>query len=178
MAKDTFKILEDAFEDSSKLKIWWYAFRLLILRLLIFTIALTATLFFSTISVVFSFFYYTITFKWTTGMIRFSEYIYQGALSIDQTGNVMCQDVFNHTMVKRKLKYHKFGDEDDTISYCLAVNQKEKTLSLFGKFWCWFLNTVDSKGGGHMYKALENKIKKDLEAFNRLKAGNHIQPCK
>ena len=73
-------------------------------------------------------------------------------------------------MVKRNQNYHDFGEEDDTISYCIAMNNKKGTLSRFGKFWAWFLDTVDPSDGGHLYKTLEMKIKKDTEACDRVSA--------
>ena len=101
-------------------------------------------------------------------MWKFANYVYKVALAVDQLGNVTCQDIFNHTLVKTKKDFHAFGDEDDTISYCLAMNQKKDTLSKFGKFWAWFLDIVDSKNGGHMQKTLKMKIKRDTEACQRL----------
>ena len=137
----------------------------LLLRILLLIIAVVATVFFSLISLVVSVIYNLVTFKWVTGLRYYSNYIYQTALSVDQLGNVTCQTVFNLTMVKRKMEFHPFGEEDDTISYCIAMNNKKGTLSRFGKFWAWFLNFVDKD---HLKKSIQNKYLRDLEAWKRV----------
>lgn len=153
-----------------KLELFFKALGFLLHRLFIFILATSATLFFSILSILYTFIKYTITLKWTSGIIKFGQYVYQCALSTDQTGNVTCQEVFNDTMIKKNRKGHPFGEEDDTISYCLAKNGENKSLSIFGRFWYNFLNFVDRKDGGHMNKALESKDKKDFEAYERLVA--------
>lgn len=63
------------------------------------------------------------------------------AIGIDQLGNVVCQDVFNDTLIKKT--GHKFGNPDETVSRVLGINKKTNTLSKFGKWWADFLNWVD-----------------------------------
>jgi hypothetical protein len=163
IAKMTFK---------ERVSTFFKAVKSILLSSFIFIIAASATMFFTVLSIVYTFIKYTITLKWTTGIVKFASYIYQGALSIDQTGNVTCQEVFNDTMIKKGLKksdFMPFGNEDDTISYVLATNYYEGKLTKFGVFWCKFLDFVDPKGGGHMYKAIKNKMHSDHLAHLRYK---------
>lgn len=139
-----------------------------ILRILLLIIAVAATSFFSLISLLVTIIYYLGTLKLKKGVMALSDYVYQIALSVDQLGNVTCQEVFNLVMVNRKKHYHPFGEEDDTISYIIAKNQERNTLSGFGRFWAWFLDFVDPKDGGHLYKTLQMKKKKDFSACLRV----------
>jgi|SRR3972149_1909921 len=140
----------------------------LFLRLFLLILTLFLVSLFSILGFTISAFYYIFSLKWKTGIQALSNYIYQICLSLDQLGNVTCQNIFNITLVKRKEKYHPFGDEDDTISYCIAMNNKNNTLSNHGKFWASFLNIVDPSEGGHLYKTLIMKIKRDNEACIRV----------
>lgn len=139
------------------------------MKVLLFFIALIPTVILTSIWLVTSIFYHIFRFKLKTGLKNIGLYFYQMALSIDQFANVSLQTPLNYLMIDavhfNYLKHHKFGDEDDTISYCLAMNQELNSLSKFGKFWCWFLDKVDKD---HMKKALRNKRKRDLEACKRI----------
>ena len=127
-------------------------------------------------STAYSIIYYVICFwKFQKAYQKVDAYFYQMALSIDQFGNVNCQNLFNRIMIAKKWRhapdkpmklYQPFGDEDDTISYILAKNKKQNTLSRFGRFWGKFLNKVDKD---HLTKALINKDRKDREACARIK---------
>lgn len=63
------------------------------------------------------------------------------ALSVDQMGNVVMQDLFNDTLITKK--GHKFGDEDETISSVLGKNKKKKTLRRGGEALVWLLHKLD-----------------------------------
>lgn len=45
------------------------------------------------------------------------------------------------------------------------INRKIITANTISKFWAWFLSFVNKD---NLKKALENKEKKDLEAWNRI----------
>ena len=137
-------------------------------RILLMLVAIGLTVVLGSIAFFISFIYYTLTFKWKTGLDMFSKYVYQIALSVDQLDNVALQSPLNLLMVKRSKVFHPFGDEDDTMSYCIAMNRKKDTLSKFGKFWAWFLDFVDRADGGHLYKTLKMKDIRDKEACDRL----------
>jgi len=78
------------------------------------------------------------------------RYLFRMAKSIDQLGNVVCEHLFNVTLIKKN--GYKFGFEDVTISHVLGMNEKTDTLSGAGKLLAWLLNTIDKD---HNQKAIE-----------------------
>ena len=78
------------------------------------------------------------------------RYLFHIAKSIDQLGNVVCEHLFNVTLIKKN--GYKFGNEDVTISHVLGMNEKTNTLSFAGKMLAWLLNTIDKD---HNQKAIE-----------------------
>ena len=100
------------------------------LTLLILAIVLTfiATI----ISFVYTIFLMILTLKFQTGINDFGDYLAKMALSIDQFGNVSCASLLQFTLSKKDAK-HKFGDEDDTISYGLGRLKYQNKLTFFGK---------------------------------------------
>jgi hypothetical protein len=82
------------------------------------------------------------------------SYLFQIAKSIDQHGNVVCAELFNLTLIKRK--GYKFGDMDKTISYALGRNAETKTLTYLGKKVCNLLNVIEKD---HVKKAVEYERK-------------------
>jgi hypothetical protein len=135
-------------------------------------------------STMFSIFYYIFHFwKVKEAYGKVDKYFYDMAHSVDQFGNVNCQNLFNHILISKKYRkeintttkyyenssYHKFGNVDDTISYIIADNQVKSTLSNFGKFWARLLNFVDTtKEGTHLEKSIVAKIRQDKVARIRL----------
>jgi 8-oxo-dGTP diphosphatase len=85
------------------------------------------------------------------GFWNIKAYFYKVALSIDQLGNVVCQNLFNCTLIIWSSP-HRFGHEDETISSVLGKNEKEKTLSVLGKALCFLLNSIDKE---HTYKSID-----------------------
>jgi hypothetical protein len=81
-------------------------------------------------------------------------YLFQIAKSIDQHGNLVCSELFNLTLIKRK--GYKFGDMDKTISYALGRNAETKTLTYLGKKVCNLLNVIEKD---HVIKAVEYERK-------------------
>jgi hypothetical protein len=63
-------------------------------------------------------------------------------ISIDQTGNVICQDWFNDWMLKDS-KVYKYGSPDQTVSHVTGVNWKRDNLRLIGRLIGRFLDFVD-----------------------------------
>ena len=78
------------------------------------------------------------------------KYLFTIAKSIDQLGNVVCEHLFNVTLIKKN--GYKFGNEDVTISHVLGMNEKTNSLSFAGKMLAWLLNTIDKD---HNQKAIE-----------------------
>lgn len=93
----------------------------------------------STILLPVSFIYGTLVnlFKW-----RLGKYYFNVAFSIDQLGNVVCMDLFNHTLIKRRSE-HLFGDPDETISSVLGKNKEKETLTWVGRILVRILNCID-----------------------------------
>jgi hypothetical protein len=82
------------------------------------------------------------------------SYLFQIAKSIDQHGNLVCAELFNLTLIKKK--GYRFGDMDKTISYALGRNAETKTLTYLGKKVCNLLNVIEKD---HVKKAVEYERK-------------------
>jgi hypothetical protein len=60
-----------------------------------------------------------------------SKYFYKIAFSLDQLGNIICQDIFNDWWIHPN--GHRMGSSvDQTISFVLGTNLKNNTLYPFG----------------------------------------------
>jgi hypothetical protein len=95
------------------------------------------------------------TFQVITTLFRsIDTYLFQIAKSIDQHGNLVCAELFNLTLIKKK--GYKFGDMDKTISYALGRNAETKTLTYLGKKVCNLLNVIEKD---HVKKAVEYERK-------------------
>jgi hypothetical protein len=71
------------------------------------------------------------------------DYFWRVALSIDQTGNVVCGKLFDLTL--RKPNGYSFGEVDRTISYALGRNKLMNTLTNTGKALDWLLDIIDKE---------------------------------
>ena len=78
------------------------------------------------------------------------KYLFRIAKSIDQLGNVVCEHLFNVTLIKKG--GYKFGNEDVTISHVLGMNKKINTLTYTGKLLSYLLNLIEKE---HVEKAIE-----------------------
>ena len=147
--------------------------------LILFFVAWVPTIILTIIVSVFTFFYYLILFKWKSGISKFGDHLHGMALSIDQTANNSLSPLLNLIMVKSE--YHPFGDEDDTLSYVIAINWRRGTLTGFGTFWAKLLIWIDyaakREGTDHLAKAIANKNKRDREALERLIDSDIIKDC-
>ena len=81
-----------------------------------------------------------------------SYYFWQCALSIDQSGNVICQFLFNDLMIKPN--GHRCGNPDETISYVLGMNKSNGTLYPLGLAIAAILNKIDPN---HVENAVKNE---------------------
>lgn len=149
--------------------------------LILFIVAVVPTAALTVLGSVFTFFYYLVTLKWRSGISKFGEHLHGMALSIDQFANKALSPILNLIMVIRKMEYHPFGDEDNTLSYVIAMNWRKGTLSDFGYFWAKFLIWVDfparKDGTNHLRKTIAAKNKRDYEAVERLKRQGVIKDC-
>ena len=80
---------------------------------------------------------YKYGFKFST----FNGYFHETAIDIDKFGNRNFRTFLNATM-KKKGGY-MFGNVNETISSVLGKNQRDGTLTLFGKLVCNILNFLD-----------------------------------
>ena len=78
------------------------------------------------------------------------DYFWRVALSIDQTGGVICSQLFNLLLIKNG---YRFGDPDKTISYVLGRNKLKGTLTDLGKALDWLLDLIDKE---HTLKAVKS----------------------
>jgi len=81
-------------------------------------------------------------------------YYYQIAFGFDQTGNVICRDLFNDWFLKNKLTRKEYGNPDVTVSHVTGVNEHKETLTFLGRLLAGVLNTIDPK---HTEKARNNE---------------------
>ncbi len=72
-----------------------------------------------------------------------SRFFFACALSIDQSGNVICQELLNDCLLKKGKGAYKFGDEDETISSVLGRNKQTQTLNFVGRCLAGLLDAID-----------------------------------
>jgi len=82
------------------------------------------------------------------------DYLVTVAISKDQTANVIMSVFMNLTLIKKW--GYKFGNEDQTISYVIGRNYLDNSLTTFGKFWRWFLDTIEKEHTLNAVKQEEN----------------------
>ena len=77
-------------------------------------------------------------------------YFFSTALNIDKFACREFRTLWNRCLVETSF-YHSFGNNDETISYCLGINKTLNTLSKTGIFLCAVLNFLDQD---HVEKAV------------------------
>ena len=80
-----------------------------------------------------------------------SEWFRRLALSIDQMGNVIADDLFNWLLIHDD-NTAPFGDEDETVSSVLGKNHLSNNLTVLGKALRYLLHKLDPN---HSIKAIE-----------------------
>ena len=83
---------------------------------------------------------------------KLERHFYNIALSIDQLANVVYRDIFKLLFITKNSTFD-FGNADHTVSYVIAVNKRDGTLTIFGYFIGWILDAIDKD---HLKKALKN----------------------
>lgn len=95
-----------------------------------------------------------------------NDYFKETAIDIDKFGNRNFRTFLNATMVKTKKEFwdseriiettpYKFGNVNETISSALGKNQRDGTLSRFGKFICFVLDKLDKN---HCKKSINELV--------------------
>lgn len=82
-----------------------------------------------------------------------NAYFKETAIDIDKFGNRNFRTFLNVTM--RLRNGYKFGNVNETISSALGKNQRDKTLSWFGKGVCFILDNLDKN---HCKKSINENI--------------------
>lgn len=82
-----------------------------------------------------------------------NDYFKETAIDIDKFGNRNFRTFLNVTM---KIKGgYMFGNVNETISSALGKNQRDGTLSRFGKVVCFILDKLDSE---HCKKSINELV--------------------
>lgn len=92
---------------------------------------------------------------------KMTQYLYNLAYSYDQTANAAGYPLFN--VIMKTKEGFLFGNPDQPISYAIAKNWVDKTLTKFGLFWANFLIWVDygarRRGSNHLEESIKNTEK-------------------
>ena len=83
--------------------------------------------------------------------VRKKGYFFDTAINIDRFGNREFRALFNKVLIKEN--GYKFGDIRETISSVLGKNQRDDTLSKWGKVLVWILDKLDKN---HCEKSIED----------------------
>uniref|UniRef100_UPI0039A57D5C hypothetical protein n=1 Tax=Ornithobacterium rhinotracheale TaxID=28251 RepID=UPI0039A57D5C len=82
-------------------------------------------------------------------------YFKSTAINMDKFGNREFRASWNKYL--REEHGYAFGDERETISSALGKNERDKTLSRWGKILCFILNAIDKEHCKKSIKKLEEK---------------------
>lgn len=82
--------------------------------------------------------------------VRKDRYLFNVAVSIDQTINAVCRYMLNDTMIKPG--GYRFGNADETVSSALGKNLRAGTLSKAGRIVVKILHVIDKN---HVTKSIE-----------------------
>ena len=105
------------------------------------------------LGLLYSFFSVPIKISFEGLLQRWHQYFLKMAISIDQLGNVVLQDLFNDILITTKSQ-HSFGDEDETISSVLGKNKATQSLTKFGTLLANFLDWIDPN---HVLNSIEHR---------------------
>ncbi len=120
---------------------------------ILFVVAIFLSCLFFPLGIVYSTIKFIVTFKGKESIEYISDFFYSIASSIDQTGNVVCQDLFNDTLIKKGA--FKFGHEDEKISSVIGKAEDRKKLTKTG----WFLrNVLNFLDKDHAFRAIDKTI--------------------
>ncbi|WP_300976980.1 hypothetical protein [Flavobacterium sp.] len=79
--------------------------------------------------------------RWKYSFARLDAQFLSIATSIDASGNVVCKDLFNLALTKKRA--YEFGERKETISSALGKNQRDGTLTGLGKALAFVLDKID-----------------------------------
>lgn len=140
------------------------------MRFLLFIATYILHLILRVLSVLYKPFYFLGRYGFTEGMEKWAKHNVHQAVAEDQAANVSLFMVMNKLFTKGASTFH-FGDEDDTLSYCLSMNYHKAGKDGPSKNMVKFLRWTDKN---HDTKSINNKILRDLEGYRRLKKSGII----
>lgn len=132
--------------------------------LILYIIALINAIVYNTFWVVVKPVWYIFTFR-KTPLKDLNKWFLHQAILIDVYSGGSLSVLFNRIMIKGAGKYRFRTLSLETISYTLGVNYYLGKLTMFGKFWVWFLNKVDSDAKSKGTTHIDYAIKSTREQF-------------
>ena len=123
------------------MKIFFRTSERFLLSIVLLVVALVLFLILAPIGVIYGIGASFVRVKMLEGIKKIGKYFLTIAVSIDQTGNVFCKELFNDALIYPK--GHSFGNEDETISSVLGKNKLSNTLTWAGKTLDWVLNIFE-----------------------------------
>ncbi len=117
---------------------------------LLFLVAVLLSIVFLPLGGVYSLVRLWIRANFKTWIKRVGQYFLIIAISIDQMGNVIMQELFNDVLIRKS--GIRFGNKDETISSLLGKNQQAGTLTFIGKGLNGLLHLLEKD---HSIKAIE-----------------------
>jgi hypothetical protein len=88
-----------------------------------------------------------------TALDKLNQQCIDIAVSIDVTGNVVCDDLMNQIWLKKG--GYKFGNRKETISSVLGKNQLENKLTWLG----WLIaKTLDTIEKDHCFNSIDENV--------------------
>ena len=101
------------------------------------------------IAILLSIIFLPIGFIYSVGKKLFdviNSYTYSIAYNINRLANIVCQDLFNDTLIKKKyIKRFLFGADGKSISYCIGKNLLYGSLSKTGIILNKLLNWIEKE---------------------------------
>lgn len=89
-------------------------------------------------------------FKWDIRILKI--WFYRTSYSVDQTGNVIGNNLMNDILIKKG--GYQFGNPDETISSVIGKNYRDDTLTVLGKSIRFILDSLDYN---HCLNSIDNE---------------------
>jgi hypothetical protein len=124
--------------------------RLIGIGFIVYLVATILMAIFYTVGILYGAFKSLYNRQFISGIADFDNKLFTMAVMKDQTGNVVCAELFNLILIK-KISVNKFGKEDETISSVLGRNELSGTLSPIGE---WLAKTLNSIQHNHCINSI------------------------
>ncbi len=110
--------------------------------IILFIVSVVLAIIFLPIGMLYSIVRLWIKANFKTWFNRIGQYFFVITISIEQTGNVIMQELFNDILTKKD--GYSFGHEDETISSVLGKDQQRGTLTFVGRMLNGLLHLMDN----------------------------------